>query len=103
MKRIKTYSTFLGENHHEQIPGGKSSGMSLLDIAKMHAYDDSTDSTSEEKIQEIYSHLKDELEKGKEYEMEHTSDPQKAEEIAMDHLYEDPGYYTKLENAGLAD
>lgn len=103
MKIIKTYSNFTNENHHEQISGGKSSGMTLMDIAKMHAYDDSTDSTSEDEIEKIYIHLKDELERGKRYEMEHTDDITKAEEIAMDHLYENPMYYTKLENAGLAD
>jgi hypothetical protein len=29
-------------------------------------------------------------------ELEHTDDPQKAREIAMDHLTEDPNYYIKL-------
>ena len=29
--------------------------------------------------------------------MEHTDDPDLAREIAMDHLTEDPDYYTKLE------
>lgn len=37
------------------------------------------------------------LAKGKKVEMEHTDDPQKAEEIAMDHLTEDSAYYDKLE------
>ena len=36
------------------------------------------------------------LEAGRKHEMEHTSDPHKAEEIAMDHLEEDPLYYEKL-------
>ena len=39
---------------------------------------------------------------GIQIEMEHTNDPDIAKEIAMDHLTEDPGYYTKLVNAGLA-
>ncbi len=30
-------------------------------------------------------------------EMEHTKDKQRAKEIAMDHLFEDPKYYDKLE------
>jgi hypothetical protein len=38
---------------------------------------------------------------GTEHEMEHTSDPDIAREIAMDHLDEDPQYYVKLERAGL--
>jgi len=37
------------------------------------------------------------LAKGKKVEMEHTGDPSFAEEIAMDHLTEDPNYYDKLE------
>jgi hypothetical protein len=39
---------------------------------------------------------------GVQVEMEHTNDPEIAKEIAMDHLTEDPEYYTKLVNAGLA-
>lgn len=35
-------------------------------------------------------------------EMEHTNDPKIAQEIATDHLAEDPAYYTKLIKAGLA-
>lgn len=42
-----------------------------------------------------------ELRKGVKVEMEHTTDPAIAQEIAMDHLYEDPRYYTKLLRAGL--
>lgn len=37
-----------------------------------------------------------ELAKGIKVEMEHTSDPEVAKKIAMDHLAEDPQYYTKL-------
>ena len=36
------------------------------------------------------------LAKGKKVEMEHTDDPEKAKEIARDHLTEDPKYYDKL-------
>ena len=36
------------------------------------------------------------LKAGIEVEMEHTDDPHVAEEIAMDHLSEDPEYYEKL-------
>lgn len=39
---------------------------------------------------------------GVQIEMEHTNDPAIAKEIAMDHLTEDPKYYTKLVDAGLA-
>jgi hypothetical protein len=36
------------------------------------------------------------LAEGTEHEMEHTDDPLIAQEIAMDHLFEDPEYYQKL-------
>ena len=41
--------------------------------------------------------LKAELEKGVKEELEHTSDKAVAKEIALDHLAEDPHYYTKLD------
>lgn len=40
----------------------------------------------------------DQLEMGEKEEMEHTSDPLVARKIAIDHLKEDPNYYTKLKN-----
>jgi hypothetical protein len=42
------------------------------------------------------------LSTGIQIEMEHTNDPEIAKEIAMDHLTEDPKYYSKLIAAGLA-
>ena len=38
-----------------------------------------------------------ELSKGIEVEMEHTDDKEEAKKIAIDHLKEDPNYYSKLE------
>jgi hypothetical protein len=43
----------------------------------------------------------DELRAGIEEEMEHTEDPRVAKQIALDHLAEDPAYYSKLAAAGL--
>lgn len=43
-----------------------------------------------------------ELSLGQSVEMEHTINPDIATEIALDHLSEDPKYYTKLRKAGLA-
>jgi hypothetical protein len=40
--------------------------------------------------------LKNQLTKGIKVELEHTNNKSKAEEIAMDHLSEDPKYYDKL-------
>lgn len=44
-----------------------------------------------------------ELEMGIKVELEHTKDREKAKEIALDHLSENPHYYNKLKKSGLAD
>jgi hypothetical protein len=62
-------------------------GMSLEDIAKKHNTD--------------ISELQNELEKGAKVEHEHTDSEEHAKRVAMDHLVEDPKYYTKLSKAGL--
>jgi len=79
-----------------ELKGGVSDGKTLMDLAKKHAYDDSTDSTSKEKIMSMFKELKSQLRKGIEVEMEHSKDESKAREIAMDHISEDPKYYDKL-------
>jgi hypothetical protein len=66
----------------DKIPGGLSGGMKLTDIAKKHGI--SVDM------------LVAEFKKGIAVEMEHTTDREIAKEIALDHLFEDPKYYTKL-------
>lgn len=43
----------------------------------------------------------EQLKRGTEEEMEHTTDPKMAELIAKQHLAEDPEYYNKLDKAGL--
>jgi len=48
-------------------------------------------------------HILDQLFKGIQVELEHTKDEQIAREIALDHLAEDPGYYTKLIGANLEE
>ena len=67
---------------YEKLLNGLAKGMSLQDIADKHKI-----STEE---------LNTELEKGIKTEMEHTGSKSIAKEIAMDHLFEDPKYYTKL-------
>lgn len=62
-------------------------GMSLEDIARKHNVD--------------IKYLQDEVNKGIKVEHEHTSDKDKAYRIALDHLFEDPKYYSKLDQAGL--
>jgi hypothetical protein len=66
-----------------EIPVGKlAKGMSLSEVAAIHKL----------KAED----LKSELKIGIETEMEHTDRPEYARAIALDHLYEDPKYYTKL-------
>ena len=66
----------------DNIPGGLAKGMTLNDIAEKHGM--SVDM------------LVAEFKKGIQTEMEHTTDRDMAKEITMDHLFEDPQYYTKL-------
>lgn len=69
-------------NEDEYFKGGKADNLSLEDIAKKHNID--------------ITELQKELEKGIKVELEHTDDEKKAEEIAKDHLFEFPDYYTRL-------
>jgi hypothetical protein len=66
----------------DKVKGGLSDGMSLEDIANKHKVD--------------IDDLNDEYKMGIKVEREHTSDSTLAAEIAKDHLYEDPKYYSKL-------
>jgi hypothetical protein len=47
--------------------------------------------------------IEKEIKLGQIVEKEHTSDPIEAHKIAMDHISENPDYYTKLKASGLAD
>jgi len=80
----------------EKLEGGEADNLTIDDLAMKHAYDDSTDSTSKKNIEKMKKHLETQLDMGIKSEMEHTKDKSKAKEIAMDHLSEDPNYYTKL-------
>lgn len=86
----------MSDKMNEKLKGGKADNLTLLDLAKKHAYDDSKDSTSKSKIEKMFSHLKNQYLIGTKVEMEHTKDKSKIKEIVMDHLYEDSNYYTKL-------
>ena len=70
------------DKNEDIIPGGKSEGKSLADLANKYNVE--------------LSKIKEELTKGVKVEMEHTNDVRKAAEIAKDHLWEDLDYYTKL-------
>lgn len=66
----------------EILKGGLADKMSLGDIAQKHKVD--------------IKDLTKQFLQGVKIEMEHTDSKNKASEIAMDHLSEDPKYYTKL-------
>lgn len=78
----------VGILNDEKIEGGLSDNLTIIDILKKH-YNNSINKSN------LIS-LLDELKKGINVEMEHTTDPEIAFEIAMDHLYEMPDYYNKL-------
>lgn len=67
------------------IPGGLAKGKTPADVAK--------------KYNVSLAKVVAELKKGTKVEKEHTSDSKIAIEIAMDHLWEDLQYYTKLAKA----
>jgi hypothetical protein len=66
----------------EELLGGLADKMSIGEIAEKHGISERV--------------IRRQLQKGIKHEMEHTSDREKAKEIAMDHLYERSDYYTKL-------
>jgi hypothetical protein len=68
---------------HDSLEENISKDMSVEEIAKKH-------NVPTDKIEA-------QLEKGIEVEKEHTSDEKKAERIALDHLFEIPDYYDKLD------
>jgi hypothetical protein len=64
-----------------------SAGMDVEDIAKKHKVSVST--------------VKKQIKMGQKVEKEHGVNIKKAKKIAMDHLAENPKYYTKLKKAKL--
>lgn len=90
--RIQSFARFC---ESEAIEGGLSSKKTLEDIAKLHNKKGYYDT------QNFIESLEKELEMGIKVELEHTPDEKVAREIAMDHLAENPSYYTKLKKAKL--
>ena len=62
-----------------------------------------SDIVAEEKTNPLDKYDREELKKGIEVEKEHTDNPKIALKIALDHLDEDPKYYTKLATLGLEE
>jgi len=71
------------------MKGGKADKLTLPQIAKKYKLP----------IEDLTSQLR----LGIKTEMEHTDNKKQAKEIAMDHLSEDPKYYTKLKKAKLEE
>ncbi len=78
------------EISQEILKGGLGDDMTILDLARKHKHALNFDLSS------LVDYLTRQLVDGVFVEMEHTNSPQKAREIAMDHLFEDPSYYIKL-------
>lgn len=72
----------INEIKMEQSVGKLAKGMNLSEVAAKHNL------TAEDLSKEYMA--------GIETEMEHTDNPEIARSIALDHLFEDPKYYTKL-------
>jgi hypothetical protein len=71
------------------MKGGKADKLTLPQIAKKHKFP----------IEDLTTQLR----LGIKTEMEHTDNKKQAKEIALDHLAEDPKYYTKLKKAKLEE
>lgn len=83
LKPILAKQGYMIKKIENDIPVGKlAKGMSLSEVANRHGM------TADQ--------LKGELALGIEREMEHTDQPEYARAIAMDHLFENPEYYTKM-------
>ena len=80
---LKDYKKELDLDEALGLNEGISGNMTVEDIAKKHNVP----------VEDI----KAQLEKGIKVEKEHTNDESKAERIALDHLFEIPNYYDKLD------
>lgn len=80
MRDMAKYSSEMRES--EKLKGGKGDKLSLNKIAEKH--------------NSPLIDIAKQFVKGFTVELEHTKDKTKASEIVMDHLTEDPNYYTKL-------
>lgn len=89
IKNAEFKSNNLNETIENKLKGGKADKLTLGKIAEIHNI----------KIEKLIPQLK----LGIKTEMEHTNDKKQAKEIALDHLAENPKYYTKLKKAKLEE
>jgi hypothetical protein len=76
-------------NEIEKLKGGLADNKTITQISKKHT-------TNNNQIDDMVKSLKSQFNMGIKVEMEHTNDKEMAKEIALDHLWEDPFYYSKL-------
>jgi hypothetical protein len=93
---------FIGEvgediNESELLKGGNADNKSLIQLAKRH------DAKGYYHIDNMVQSLRKELEMGIKIELEHTDNEDMAKEIAMDHLWENPSYYSKLKKSEIEE
>jgi hypothetical protein len=93
---------FIGEigediNESELLKGGNADNKSLIQLAKRH------DAKGYYHIDNMVQSLRKELEMGVKIELEHTDNEDMAKEIAMDHLWENPSYYSKLKKSEIEE
>ncbi len=80
-----------GVNEADEIPGGLSSGKTMKDFVQKY------NSNEYYANSQMAEHIKEKIKQGVKVEMEHTTDPKVAFEIAKDHVWEDLNYYDKLQ------
>ena len=85
------------ETMNESLKGGKADNMTLLDIAKKFNKKGYYD------MDDMLKSLKKELHLGMKVELEHSKSRAMAKEIAMDHLSENPSYYSKLKKSEIEE
>ena len=74
----------------DKIPGGLASGKTMKDFVQKY------DSKGYYHPSQMAQMVKEKIQQGVKVEMEHTTDPKVAFEIAKDHVWEDLNYYDKL-------
>jgi hypothetical protein len=84
------------KTNEEFIPGGESSKYGQVSV------DDMIEGIAEEHGVSV-EQIRSQFEMGVEEEMEHAEEELIAQEIALDHLVEDPEYYSKLDAANLEE
>jgi hypothetical protein len=77
------------KNKMADVEKSKKGNLTIDDLIEKHL-------KKTDREEQLEKQIKSNLRKGTKVEMEHTKDKEVARKIAMDHLYEDLEYYTKL-------